>query len=92
VALPNGERATIKLLSLRESRGEVWGEVYRAEVDVLVNGERATLVSGMYQLPVTVGGVQLDCPITGGLKANSHIDHWALEKNARLRIWPKGSP
>lgn len=92
VALGNGERATVELLGLRESRGDVWGEVHRAEVEVLVNGERATLVSGMYQLPVTVGGVQIDCPITGGLKANSHIDHWALEKDARLRIWPKNSP
>jgi len=92
VALPNGETARVELLGLRESRGQVWGEVYRAEADVRVNGEAVTLVSGMYRLPTRVGGVRIDCPITGGLKNNSHIDHWALEKDARLRIWPGDSP
>ena len=92
VALPNGDRAEVELLAMRETKGDVWGEVFRAEVDVRLNGTVATLVSGMYRLPVEMGGVMVDCPITGGLKANSHIDHWALEKDARLRIWPKDSP
>lgn len=92
VTLQNGEEVSIELLKLSENRGDVWGEVYHAAVSLKVNGESVSLVSGMYRLPVTAGGVQIDCPITGGLKANSHMDHWALEKDARLRVWPKESP
>lgn len=87
VELANGG-PRIKLVAVHEARGEVWGEIAQPEVTVEVNGETATLVAGIYRLPSAVGGVQVDCPITGGLKNNSHIDHWALEKDARLRIWP----
>ena len=82
----------VRLVSIDEPKGAVWGEIARPEVAVEVDGERFDLVAGMYRLPRKVGGVQIDCPITGGLKANSHIDHWALEKDARLRIWPGDSP
>ncbi len=92
VRLPDGQRCTIELRDGQETIGEVWGQVDRAEVTVAIDGVEARLVSGMYRLPETIGEVQLDCPITGGLKATSHIDHWALEKDARLRIWPAGSP
>ena len=85
------EPVTVKLVEVKETKGKVWGQVDRAEVKIEVDGVEATLVSGMYRLPQKVGGVQIDCPITGGLKANSHIDHWALEKDARLRIWPGDS-
>ncbi len=81
----------LKLISVSEPKGPVWGEIAHPQVVVEVNGERATLVSGNYRLPIKVGGVQIDCPITGGLQKNSHIDHWALEKDARLRVWPADS-
>ena len=83
--------AKLKLISVDEPKGPVWGEIAHPQVVVEVNGERATLVAGNYRLPVTVGGVQIDCPITGALQNNSHIDHWALEKDARLRVWPADS-
>lgn len=83
---------SVKLLAVRETKGQVWGQVDHAEVDIEIDGVGATLASGMYRLPQAVGGFQIDCPITGGLRANSHIDHWALAKDARLRIWPKDSP
>ncbi len=88
IELPDGSTATIELLDVHEQRGEVWNEVNRATVDLRVNGVKATFVSGMYHLPRTVGGVQVDCPITAGVKDHSQIDHWALEKDARIRIWP----
>ena len=43
-------------------------------------------------LPIAAAGVQLDCPITGGYRSNSGGDPWALEKDARIRLWPAGSP
>ncbi|MEX2577480.1 MAG: PKD domain-containing protein [Verrucomicrobiales bacterium] len=83
--------ARVALVSVSEPKGEVWGEISRPEVTVSVDGESVTIVAGMYRLPVAVGGVQIDCPITGGLKENSHINHWGLEKDARLRVWPGDS-
>jgi hypothetical protein len=83
---------TVLLKDVHETKGEVWGQVDRAEVTIVVDGAETTLVSGMYRLPQRVGQYQVDCPITGGLRSSSHIDHWALEKDARLRIWPADSP
>lgn len=51
-----------------------------------------TLECGEYHLPVTVGRVQIDCPVTGAVNANTDQDAWALEKDARLRLWPASSP
>lgn len=92
VTLVDGTTATVRLVEVRETQGKVWGEIARPEVTLEVNGERRTLVAGMYRLPSDLGGVQVDCPITGRLRDNSHIDHWALETDARIRVWPAGSP
>ncbi|MCK4965932.1 peptidoglycan DD-metalloendopeptidase family protein [bacterium] len=43
-------------------------------------------------MPVTAGNVQIDCPVTKGYNSNAHQDSWGVEKDARLRLWPKGSP
>ena len=92
VELSDGSQATVKLLGLTETRDDVRDAVRRAEVEVEVNGERATIVSATYHLPTTVGGVQVDCPITGGHLSNSRENNWRLGKDARLRLWPGGSP
>ena len=62
--------------------------------EVEVNGRTTTLVSANYRLPVTVGGVQIDCPVTRGYYQNCDPfeDSWGLDKDARLRLWPAGSP
>jgi murein DD-endopeptidase MepM/ murein hydrolase activator NlpD len=90
-ALSDGSTAQIRLIKVVEHRGKVWGEVFRSDVTLEVNGERQTIQAGLYRLPVKIGGVQVDCPITGGLKDNSHINHWQLDRDARLRIWPGDS-
>jgi murein DD-endopeptidase MepM/ murein hydrolase activator NlpD len=59
---------------------------------VKVNGQEAWLGCGNYNLPKIVGGVQIDCPVTIALAANSRTNPWGLAKEARLRIWPGGSP
>jgi murein DD-endopeptidase MepM/ murein hydrolase activator NlpD len=43
---------------------------------------------------VTVGGVQVDCPVTRGYYQNHDPfeDSWGLVKDVRLRLWPAGSP
>jgi len=92
VTLAGGAKATVKLLELSETRDPLRDAVRKARVRVEVNGREAWLTSANYELPKTVGPVQIDCPITKGYLANSSNQVWALEKDVRLRLWPAGSP
>jgi murein DD-endopeptidase MepM/ murein hydrolase activator NlpD len=92
-----GRAITVKLLDLKEQSDTLRGAVRRAEVRVEVDGQAISLVSANYRLPVTVGRVQIDCPITRGYTRNSTkttggLAPWGLEKDARLRLWPARSP
>ena len=93
VPLHDGSQATIKLLDLKETRDDIRNAVRRAVVNVEVNGKTISLVSSTYHLPVTVAGVQIDCPVTKGyLERSSQQNAWGLAKDARLRLWPADSP
>jgi murein DD-endopeptidase MepM/ murein hydrolase activator NlpD len=91
VELCNGEKARVKLLDVQETRDTLRDAVRVARVEVEVNGQPITLTSSTYHLPSTVAGVQIDCPVTKGYLRNS-TDAWGLVKDARLRLWPAGSP
>jgi murein DD-endopeptidase MepM/ murein hydrolase activator NlpD len=93
VRLPNGSKASVKLLDVKETRDSLRDALRRADVTVEINGRTTTLTSGNYRLPVTVGGVQVDCPATKGLYLNhdKFEDSWGLDKDARLRFWPEKS-
>ena len=91
--LHDGSKASITLLELDEKRDSVRNAVRKAQVKVKVNGQIVKLVSSAYNLPVTVGDVQIDCPITKGyLQNSSKSNAWGLVKDARIRLWPAGSP
>jgi murein DD-endopeptidase MepM/ murein hydrolase activator NlpD len=97
VVVSGGKKVTVKLLDLRETRDELRNAVRRAEVTVAVNGATVSLVSANYRLPVMAGGVQIDCPITKAYRQNNSkgvagADPWGLDRDARLRLWPTGSP
>ncbi len=92
VTLHDGKSAEVTLLSVLETRDRFRKAVRSAEVRVRVNGTEITLPSGNYTLPVTAAGVRIDCPVTGGYNSNASSDFWGLEKDARLRLWPEGSP
>jgi enamine deaminase RidA (YjgF/YER057c/UK114 family)/murein DD-endopeptidase MepM/ murein hydrolase activator NlpD len=92
VVLAGGHKARVKLAGVREVRDDVRRAVRRAEVKVEIDGRRATLVSGLHHLPVTVGRVQIDSPVTAGYRERAGHDAWGLLKAARLRLWPAGSP
>jgi len=92
VQLSNGKRATVKLLSTSETRDKARSAIREARTEVEINGSRATLFCGNYRLPVEVGGVQIDCTVTKAYYQNTNRDHWGLVKDARLRVWPAGSP
>jgi hypothetical protein len=82
--------ATVKLLKLEETRDSLRNAIRQVKVTVEVAGRQVTLDSATYHLPVTVGDVQIDCPITKGYLEWG--DHWGLDADARLRLWPAGYP
>jgi hypothetical protein len=93
IALTDGRIVRVKLLGLEEHKDDVNGAVRQAEVRVQVDDQVTNLVSGNYRLPVTLGRVQIDCPITKGyLENSSNRNPWGLLQDARLRLWPAGSP
>jgi len=92
VHLPNGANAIVKLVSTTEMRDKVRSAIRDARVEVEIDGTRTTLSCGNYRLPVTVAGVQVDCLVTRAYYRDTNRDHWALVKDARLRLWPAGSP
>ncbi len=89
VTLHNVEMCSIELLNVRVERDHVMHAIRQVEVDVKINGQKATLVSGLYRLPRLVGCVQIDCPVTDNYNRDSHVNHWGIVKNARFRLWPK---
>jgi murein DD-endopeptidase MepM/ murein hydrolase activator NlpD len=97
VTLRNGENVTVKLVDVKDYRDSLRGAVRRSEVKVEVAGQPLTLGSATYHLPITVGKVRIDCPVTKGYvpranKLTSNMDAWGLEKDARLRLWTADQP
>jgi len=94
VKLSNGKTVAVKLIGLKEHRCEMRSAVRRAVVTVELDSRRTELVCATYNLPKTVGGVQIDCPVTRGYctSLNRKINVWAMDKDVRLRIWAAGSP
>jgi len=92
VALSNREKVNLKLLSVDVYRDSLRNAIRSVKVKVSVDGKEVSLLSGNYNLPVTVGKVQIDCPVVKDYATTSRRNIWALEKDARFRLWPAGSP
>ena len=94
LVLSDGRKVKVKLLDVVEERDSLRSAVRRANVRVEIDGTAVTVSSGNYHLPVAAGGVQIDCPVTKGYYPNHDPfeDSWGLVKDARVRLWPKGSP
>src|SRR5438552_4700741 len=93
ITLADGAKVRVKLLKLTETRDALRNAVRQARVKVELNGQSLVLTSATYHLPVTFAGVQIDCPITKGHVGNSSEGNaCGLVKDARLRLWPAGSP
>jgi len=82
---------TITLLTVNERREPVLDMIDKAMVTIRVDDETVTLEAGNYNLPVAVGSIQIDCPVTAGYNEDP-ADRWGLRKAARIRAWPEGSP
>ena len=92
VTFADGTKAQVKLLKVDEQRDAVIATLAGAVVTVEINGQRAELTSGNYRLPVPVGGVQADAPAVQAYMKDTNFDWWVLRKDARVRVWPAGSP
>ncbi|HZK80837.1 MAG TPA: PKD domain-containing protein [Humisphaera sp.] len=92
VTFSTGVKAIVKLLELQERRDSMSDAIRDAKVKVEVNGKSLWVNCANYNLPVTIGDVQIDCTVTKGYRSNSNGDPWGLVKDARLRLWPAGSP
>ena len=92
VEVGRGRTVQLRLVSIDVTTDPIRGAVRSAQVKLEIDGKAITLGSGNYELPRTVGPVQVDCPVVSAYRKNTNEDHWALEKAARLRVWPAGSP
>lgn len=91
VVWPDGGKTSVKLVSIEAAKDDLREAVRKAMVRVMVNGQEGVLSSAMYNVPVAVGGVQADCPVVAELLKNCRGNPWALEKDARIRLWPGGA-
>jgi len=92
VLLSNGETVKLTLLQVDVFRDSLRNAIRSARLKLSVDGKEIIINSGNYNLPVTVGKVQIDCPVVKNYATNSSRNKWALEKDARFRLWPAGSP
>lgn len=80
--------SSVRLISLDVTVDPIRSAVRRAQVHVVIDGKPVTLESGNYHLPVTSGNVQVDCPVVSAYLRMTTVEHWGLDKEARLRFWP----
>ena len=88
LTLVDGNKVTLQLLEINAVRHPVNKAVRKATAKVIVNRDTVVLESGSYNLPVIAGGVKLDCPVTRDYYKDSAQDNWALDGDARVRLWP----
>lgn len=92
VRLKNGIMVRLKLLGIDAKRDSLRHAIRGADVKISIDGKEIILNTGNYNLPVTAGNVQIDCPVINNYYSNTNQDRWGLLKQACFRLWPKGSP
>jgi len=92
ITLTNGESVKLTLLGIDEARDDVRNAIREVKLRVKVDGEEVVLSCGNYNLPVSIGKVNIDCPAAKNYLSNSMRDFWKITKDARFRLWPKDSP
>lgn len=88
VPLSNGHTVRVTLLKVDEKRDTLRNAIREAIAVVEMDGEKVEVPSSTYHLPRTIGKVQIDCPVTKGYGGSGT---WAMDADARLRVWPAGS-
>ncbi|MCE5231304.1 peptidoglycan DD-metalloendopeptidase family protein [bacterium] len=91
VTLSNGKTVRVKLLDVK-TRRDTDNHVWRSTAVVDIDGEKADVIMTTFNLPKTVGNCQIDCIATKNYVDTSFENYWEIHKDARFRLWPKGSP
>lgn len=94
IELRDGTTVDIELKELRHEFDSYRRAVRKAEVNLEIDGREIVLGSGLYNLPRTIGEIQIDCPVTFAWihqRGGSEFNPWSMEKEARFRIWPRKS-
>ncbi len=92
IKLTNGDIVNLRFLGITEIRDSIRDAIRAASVKVSVDGHEIIIGCGNYNLPVVTGKVQIDCPALKSYMTNASQDSWGMSKDARFRLWPKGSP
>ena len=92
IKLSNGDVVKLKLMQIDVVRDSIRNAIRNAYVKVSIDNEEINLKSGSYNLPATIGKVQIDCPYIKNYETNTTKNRWSITKDARIRLWPKGSP
>src|SRR5262245_51226441 len=71
VTMSDGKKVIVRLVDLQESRDSLRNAVREAKATIEIDGQKTTLVSANYRLPMAVGGILVDCPVTKGYRANA---------------------
>ncbi len=83
----------LTVISVQEKRDIIRNAIRSVEITLKVNSSIVKLNSGNYNLPIEVGDIKIDCPVTIGYISNSDRENtWGLKKDVRLRLWPVNSP
>jgi len=93
IELINGDTVNLALLGINVVRDSPRQAVRAVYLHIAVDGEEITIGSGNYNLPVTIGKVQIDCPLIREHTTSSYYRHGeSFMKDARFRLWPEDSP
>jgi murein DD-endopeptidase MepM/ murein hydrolase activator NlpD len=93
IELINGEIVNLTLLYINIKRDSLRGAIREASVTVAIDGEKVTIGTGNYNLPVIAGKIKIDCPVIKEITNSRYYNKdGILPKDARFRIWPKDSP
>lgn len=91
VTLSNGRTATVELLGIMSTPDAVRGAIREASARLRVNGSQMTIGCGNYRVPADAPGVRVDCTVTSAYTHGALRNPWALDKDARIRLWPAGA-
>ena len=86
ITLNNGGKVKLTLLGIDETRDDVRNIIREVKLHIKVDGEDVALSSGNYNLPVCVGKVKIDCPVTKGYLSNSMRDLWKITKDLEAQL------
>lgn len=92
ITLSDSSQVEIKLLDITEKTDPAVKALRCATVHLQINDKPLDLISGNYQLPITFGKIQIDAPVVKSYVERSGRNSWGIQKDARLRLWPKGTP